>query len=97
MAVSKVIKLLVHKCGPMLQLRLITTGEIESVSGCSVHALQACGRERLQTSAQQVLALLAATQLFAAPIAGMHLPICTRSTSDPATSVVEQLHHSTAV
>ncbi|DBB00435.1 TPA: hypothetical protein ACH3X3_002152 [Trebouxia sp. C0006] len=31
---------------------------------------KAGGRERLQTSAQQVLALLAATQLFAAPIAG---------------------------
>jgi hypothetical protein len=55
-----------------------------------MHALQAGGRERLQTSAQQVLALLAATQLFAAPIAGMHLPIRTRLTSDPAISV-EQL------
>ena len=97
MAVSKVIKLRLHKCGLMLQLRLIATSEKEPVSGCSVHALQACGRERLQTSAQQVLALLAATQLFAAPIAGMHLPIRTHSTSDLATSVVQQLHYSTAV
>ena len=83
MAVSKVINLLLQKCGAMLQLPLISTSEKEPVSGCSVRALQASGRERLQTSAQQVLALLAATQLFAAPIAGMRLPIRTRLTSDP--------------